>query len=125
NDDILWLWGDHDILVSHLSFEECRGYGIKMQNTLREGRGLRNITISHCRFRNIGTRMIKGTGGDGVPVETGTIRHCDFENTKIPPGHWLFEGNYVSAIDCMVLRNWTICDNVFRNIKGHSGGGRG
>jgi nitrous oxidase accessory protein NosD len=36
----------------------------------------------------------------------------------------LYEGNYISAIDMMALEDWTISDNLFRNIKGHSGGGR-
>jgi PKD repeat protein len=125
NDDILWLWGCHDAIVSHMTFEECNDYGIKLENTLNNGQGLQNITISHCDFKNIGTRMIKGTGADQIIVDTGIIHHCNFENTKIPPGNWHDQGNYISAIDCMVLHDWIIRDNVFKNIKGNSGGGRG
>jgi len=125
NDDILWLWGVHDVIVSHMTFEECNDYGIKMENTLNNGQSLVNITISHCNFMNIGTRMIKGTGADQIPVQTGIIHYCNFENTKIPPRNWHDQGNYISAIDAMVLKDWTISDNTFTNIKGNSGGGRG
>ncbi len=54
----------------------------------------------------------------------GSIRYCHFENTKIPPADWLFGGDYIAAIDMMALEDWTISDNIFRNIKGHNGGGR-
>jgi len=124
NDDILWIWGSSNITVAYLGFEECNDYGIKVTNTLLNGRSVDNVNIRHCRFNNIGTRMIKGTGGNLVPVQTGSIRYCNFENTNIPPSNWTDQGNYIAAIDMMVLRDWTIADNTFKNIKGNSGGGR-
>lgn len=53
------------------------------------------------------------------------MRGCFFENTKVPPAEWLFGGDYITAIDMMALEDWTFADNVFRNIKGRNGGGRG
>jgi hypothetical protein len=123
--DLLVIHGCADITVAHLTFEETSSYGVKLENTHYEGRGLESISIYDCRFVNCGTRMVKGTGGDGVPVVGGSIRYCTFENTKVPPRTWLFEGDYISAIDCMRLVDWTITDNYFANIRGANGGGRG
>ena len=123
--DLLVIHGCSDITVAHLTFAETQTYGIKLENTLFEGRGLKNISIYDCNFSNCGTRMVKGTGGNGVPVVGGPIRYCTFENTKVPPRTWLFEGDYISAIDCMRLVDWTISDNYFANIRGANGGGRG
>jgi len=123
--DLLVIHGCSNITVAYLTFEETPSYGVKLENTRYEGRGLENISIYDCRFANCGTRMVKGTGGQGVPVVGGSIRYCTFENTKVPPRQWLFEGDYISAIDCMRLVDWTISDNYFANIKGANGGGRG
>lgn len=123
--DLLVIHGCSNITVAHLTFEETQKYGVKLENTRFEGRGLEDIAIYDCRFLNCGTRMVKGTGGEGVPVVGGSIRYCTFENTKVPPRTWLFEGDYISAIDCMRLVDWTISDNYFVNIKGANGGGRG
>jgi len=54
----------------------------------------------------------------------GSVSYCHFENTKVPPAHWLFGGDYIAAIDMMALEDWTFSDNIFRNIKGRNGGGR-
>ncbi len=123
--DLLVLRGCSDITVAHLTFTETQSYGVKLENTPLNGRGLRNIQVYDCEFYNIGTRMIKGTGGEHEPVVEGSIRYCHFENTKVPPRSWLFEGDYISAIDCMRLVDWTISDNSFNNIRGANGGGRG
>jgi len=123
--DLLVIQGCSNVTVAHLAFVEGRSYGIKLENLLFEGRGLKNINIYDCRFANIGVRAIKGTGGDRQPLEGGSIRYCTFENTRVPPRTWIFDGDYISAIDCMRLKDWAISDNSFRNIKGANGGGRG
>ncbi|MFB3880847.1 MAG: hypothetical protein ACE149_06265 [Armatimonadota bacterium] len=124
-DDILRIQACTDITVAYLTFAECRAYGIKLEQTPWEGRQLKDIRIHACDFRNIGTRAIKGTGGGGGFVDGGSIRYCNFENTKVPPNTWLYDGDYISAIDCMRLRGWQIADNYFHNIRGANGGGRG
>jgi hypothetical protein len=123
--DLLVIQGCSDVTVAHVSFTEGRSYGIKLENLLFEGRGLKNINIYDCHFSNIGVRAIKGTGGDRQPLEGGSIRYCTFENTRVPPRTWIYDGDYISAIDCMRLKDWEISDNSFRNIKGANGGGRG
>ncbi|MCC6443309.1 MAG: right-handed parallel beta-helix repeat-containing protein [Armatimonadetes bacterium] len=124
-EDILVIRGSEDIAVGYLTFMEAHSYGIKIEGV----KGLMNprrITVTRCIFRDIATRHIKGTATDDrKPMEGGLVRYCRFENTRIPDRRWLFEGDYVSAIDMMFLKDWTFADNTFKNIKGANGGGRG
>ncbi|HKS37703.1 MAG TPA: right-handed parallel beta-helix repeat-containing protein, partial [Verrucomicrobiae bacterium] len=121
-DDILHIGNCDGVTIADLTFADCRSYGIKVEAE----NAPRNIHIYNCRFRDIGVRAIKGSAGrdPNVRAMKGSIRYCAFENTRVPPADWLYGGNYISAIDMMALDDWTISDNVFRNIKGHTGGGR-
>jgi len=130
NEDLVTIRRSEDIIIAHLTFADVRHYGIKIGiDADRKPPNPSNIHIYNCRFRDIATRAIKGVAmADRKPVVGGSVRFCDFENTGIPDPSWawaLYEGNYVSAIDMMYLKDWTFSDNVFRNIKGASGGGRG
>ena len=123
--DVVVIRGSGDIAIAYLTVTEARSYGIKIEGV----RGLKNphdINIENCRFIDIGTRAIKGTATqDRKHMERGSVRNCYFENTRTPDPDWLFNGDYVSAIDMMYLDHWTFADNVFKNIKGANGGGRG
>jgi hypothetical protein len=121
-DDILRIAHCAGITIADLTFADCRSYGIKVEAE----NAPRDIHIYNCHFRNIGVRAIKGSAGKDPNVRAvrGSVRYCHFENTRIPPAHWLFDGDYISAIDMMALEDWTFSDNVFRNIKGRNGGGR-
>ena len=128
NEDLITIESSEDIVIAHLTFAEVREYGIKIGDA-RNRPNPRDIQIYDCRFRDIATRAVKGTAmSDRKPVVGGSVRFCDFENTKVPDPSWawsIYGGNYVSAIDMMYLEDWTFSDNVFRNIKGASGGARG
>ena len=124
-DDLLRIRGCRDVTIAFITFADCHAYGVKLEQTPVEGRQLRNINIHGCNFLNIGTRAIKGTGGGGGFVDGGSIRYCTFENTKIPPRTWFSNGDYISSIDCMRLKDWVIADNYFKNVRGANGGGRG
>jgi len=130
NEDLLTIRRSEDIVIAHLTFADVRHYGIKVGiDADRKPPNPSNIHIYNCRFRDIATRAIKGVAmADRKPVVGGSVRYCHFENTGVPDPSWgwaLYDGNYVSAIDMMYLKDWTFSDNVFRNIKGASGGGRG
>lgn len=125
SDDILRLQGCSDVTIANLTFEECHSYAIKLEQLPYEGRRLEGVNIYHCNFRNAGMRAIKGTGGGGGYNDRGSIRYCNFVNTKIPPRTWPFEGDYITAIDCMRLRDWVIADNYFGDIRGATGNARG
>lgn len=122
HDDILRIADCDGVTIADLTFADCRSYGIKVEAE----NAPRNVHIYHCHFRNIGVRAIKGSAGRDPEVRAvrGSVRHCYFENTRVPPADWLFGGDYIAAIDMMALEDWTFSDNVFRNIKGRNGGGR-
>ncbi len=122
NDDILHLGRCDGVTVADLTFADCRSYGIKVEAE----QGPREIHIRNCRFQDIGVRAIKGSAGQDPEVRAvrGSVRFCVFENTRVPPADWLFGGDYIAAIDMMALEDWTFSDNVFRNIRGRTGGGR-
>ena len=121
-DDILHIGHCEGITIADITFADCRSYGIKVEAE----NAPKDIRIYNCCFRNIGVRAIKGSAGrdPNARAVRGSVSYCHFENTKIPPAHWLFGGDYISAIDMMALEDWTFSDNVFRNIKGRNGGGR-
>jgi len=121
-DDILLIGRCKGITIADITFADCRSYGIKVEAE----NAPEDIHIYNCRFRNIGVRAIKGSAGrdPNVRAVRGSVSYCHFENTKVPPAHWLFDGDYISAIDMMALEDWTFSDNIFRNIKGRNGGGR-
>jgi hypothetical protein len=122
SDDLLRIGRCDGVTVAGLTFADCRSYGIKVEAE----KGPRNIRIHHCRFRDIGTRAIKGSAGTDPAVRAvhGSVRFCQFENTRVPPADWRFGGDYIAAIDMMALEDWTFSDNLFRNIRGRHGGGR-
>jgi hypothetical protein len=120
-DDLLTIGKAKNLTIAYLTFTETRSYGIKVEaENFPE-----NVQIYHCHFKNIGIRMIKGSTSTQGRAIGGAIRYCRFENTKIPPADWLYEGDYITAIDMMALDNWQISDNLFVNIKGRHGGARG
>jgi hypothetical protein len=119
-DDILRISHCENVIIADLTFADCHAYGLKVEAEYSP----KNIHVYHCHFLNIGTRGLKGSTARRSVASGGSVRYCHFENNKIPPGDWQFGGNYISAIDMMSLEDWTISDNTFVNIKGHSGGGR-
>lgn len=121
-DDIFHIGNCTNVTISALTFAEARSYGVKVEAE----NAPRDINIFNCRFRNIGVRAVKGSAGNDPNIRAvrGSVRFCDFENDKVPPADWQFNGDYIAAIDMMALENWTFSDNTFRNIKGRNGGGR-
>jgi hypothetical protein len=120
-DDILRVSRCEGVTVAHLTFQNCHSYGIKVEGE----HSPREVRIYDCRFRDIGMRAIKGSASETCRVVGGSVRYCDFENTKVPPADWLYDGDYITAIDMMALESWTFSDNTFRNIRGRNGAARG
>ena len=121
-DDILHIARCDGVTIADLTFADCRSYGIKVEAE----NAPTDIHIYNCRFRDIGVRAIKGSAGQDPSVRAvkGSVRYCQFANTRIPPADWLYGGDYIAAIDMMALDDWAFSDNVFRDIKGRNGGGR-
>ena len=124
-DDVIVVRSSDGITISDLTITEAQSYGIKVEAYADEPHP-KNVNILRCNFMNIGMRAIKGTGPtDRKPLVGGSVRFCNFENTKIPDTSWLFNGDYISGIDMMCLEDWEFTDNNFKNIKGANGGARG
>jgi len=122
SDDILHIAHCDGVTIADLTFTDCRSYGVKVEAE----NAPRDVNIYNCRFRDIGVRALKGSAGKDPDVRAvkGSVRYCQFENTKVPPADWLYGGDYIAAIDMMALEDWTFSDNFFRNVKGRNGGGR-
>jgi len=130
NQDLLVIRSSQDILIANLTFADGAHYGIRIgaDNDL-SAPNPGGIHIYNCYFRDIATRAIKGVAmANRKPVSGGSVRFCVFENTKVPDPSWswaIYGGNYISSIDMMYLEAWNFSDNLFLNIKGATGGGRG
>ena len=125
--DLIIIRNSEDIFIADLTITELSHYGIKLDTETKTVKyNLKDIHIFRCHFKNIGTRAFKGTAAkDRKHLVNGSVRYCLFENTKIPDTSWLYNGDYISSIDMMYLDTWTFSDNIFRNIRGANGGGRG
>lgn len=125
--DLIIIRNSEDIFIADVTIKEVSHYGIKLDTESKAANSaLRNINIFRCHFMNIGTRAFKGTATkDRTHLTGGSVKSCTFENSLIPDTSWLYNGDYISAIDMMYLDSWTFSDNIFRNFKGANGGGRG
>jgi hypothetical protein len=137
-DHMLTLKGCDDTTIADVTFANNELYGVRILGDS----AVRRTRIHNVKFHNIYTRGVKGTGaarkddsGEAVPYAPseiervrptdGSIRHCLFINDEIKGDAGYHEPDYVSGIDMMHLKNWTIADNVFTGIRGKNGGGRG
>jgi hypothetical protein len=125
--DIIVIRNSEDIYIADLTITEASHYGIKLDTESEVSTpNLNNINIYRCHFLNNATRSLKGTAPqDHRHLAGGSVSFCIFENSKIPDTSWLYNGDYIAAIDMMYLKNWEFSDNMFKNIKGANGGGRG
>lgn len=121
-DDLIHIAHCRSITLADLTFADCHAYAVKVEAE----HGPQDVQIYQCHFRDIGTRAIKGSAGQDPSMRAirGSVRHCEFFNSRVPPRDWPFNGDYIAAIDMMALEDWTFSDNLFRAIRGHNGGGR-
>ncbi|OGJ88849.1 MAG: hypothetical protein A2268_07885 [Candidatus Raymondbacteria bacterium RifOxyA12_full_50_37] len=119
-EEMIKLNGTHTT-IADLTLSDVRGNCLKIQSGANH-----NCLVYNVRFINIAERMIKGPG---VPSSLNwEIRYCHFENTQKVPATICEaddNGNYVAGMDIMRADSWVVHDNVFRNIQGATGGGRG
>jgi hypothetical protein len=130
--------GCKDLTIADMTMTNCKRYGIFMLGDS----DCQRLRVYNMKFHNIWVRAVKGThpariGDDGnnrqshelqmkVRPVGGSIRYCLFVNDDEKPfDDDTFDGDYVSGIDMMMLKDWTIADNAFVGIRGKHGGGRG
>ena len=136
---ILFIKGAQRVLVADMTFRNSKKYGVMLYGDS----GIAGFRAHNLKFHNIWARGLKGT--------TALYKDDDYRNRPYPPGvvktsrptngevrHCLFiadhiktdrrdgfNGDYISGIDMMHLKNWTFADNVFIGLRGANGGGRG
>jgi hypothetical protein len=134
---IVRVRGAKDLTIADLTVANSRQYGIFFLGDS----GIERLTVYNVKFHNCYTRGLKGTGATRVndsgtvrlpPEEAekvrpraGQVRYCLFVNDDVTPNLEPYNGDYVSGMDAMWLKDWVIADNVFVNIRGRHGGGRG
>ena len=125
--DVIIIRNSEDVAIADLTITEASHYGIVIDAESKTvSSNPKDIQILRCHFINIATRGLKGTASkDQKLLVGGSVRFCRFENTKVPEKSWYSGGNYITAIDMMYLKDWVFSDNVFKNMKGATGGGRG
>lgn len=134
---IVRVRGAKGLTIADLTVANSRQYGIMFLGDS----GVERLRVYNVKFHNCYVRGLKGTGATRVndsatktlsPEEAekvrprnGEVRYCLFVNDDVTPNDEPYGGDYVSGIDAMWLKDWTIADNVFVNIRGQHGGGRG
>jgi lysophospholipase L1-like esterase len=123
-------------LLADLTVHNVKQNGIKINGD----KGATQVTIRNVHSRNVWQRHVKGPqirpGPDGrLAWASGhRVEFCLFENDRPKrPGDEPFEDenpgkfrhNYIGGIDVMSTDGLVIADNVFRNIHGNTGEGRG
>ena len=126
-----------DLLFADLTVANSKEYGIFFYGDA----GAHRLRVYNVKFLNCLTRGLKGTDAAKVrdswthkhPPEKerqlrpigGQVRYCLFVNDRASPRLDLYGGDYIGGIDIMSAKDWTVADNVFVDIRGQRGGGRG
>lgn len=114
-----------DITVADLTIKEFSLHGLDVKGEL----GPQNLLVHNVGFIDIGQRSIKvSSAGKGHPnADYGVVQWSYFEQIQSisPDRNDGFGGNYVGGIDAHGVKGWIMRDNVFLNIRGATGAGRG
>ena len=123
-------------LLADLTVQNIKQNGIKINGDL----GAEQVTLRNVHSRNVWQRHVKGPqvppGANGKPAWAPghRIEFCLFENDRPKqvgddpyedenPNN--YRHNYVGGMDLMGTDGLVVADNVFRNIRGKTGEGRG
>jgi len=109
------------ITIADLTIRDVGSNGIKLQTGANH-----DLLVHNVHFIDIGERCIKGPKEEHS--RNGVVRYCVFEQVTpitadIP--NLEFHGDYIAGMDMMRIDGWRIHDNVFKNIRGRNGRGRG
>jgi hypothetical protein len=134
---IVVIEGGKDLLFADLTVANSLEYGICFYGDADAQR----LKLYNVKFFNCLTRGLKGTDAAKVrdswtqmhPPEIerqlrptgGEVRYCLFVNDRPSPRSDLYSGDYIGGIDIMSAREWTVADNIFVDIRGQRGQGRG
>jgi hypothetical protein len=116
----------NNITLAYFTIKDCRGNAIKVQNSVN------NLTVHNVHIEDCAERSIKVPKGDTLnPIISSNVKiqYCVFE--QFTPIHrdrsrlWNMGGDYIAGMDVMGAVDWHVHHNIFNNIRGMTGGGRG
>ena len=121
------------VTIADLTIQNIKHNGFKINSETN----VQDLTIYNCIIHNIWQRGIKGVkvpekDRDKIRPRNFRISYCLFYNDR--PKQYSddpadtpanFRGNYIGGIDTMFAADWVISDNVFINLNGRTGEGRG
>lgn len=117
---VFWLRYS-DITIADLTIRDAYYHGIQIAAENQTDRiWLRNLKILDC-----GERFIKGSTNNNPAYSPDdvVIEYCWLEQITPLSNH--DDNDYIGGIDAMWCNRWIVRDNVFKNIRGATGGGRG
>jgi hypothetical protein len=123
--NIFWIT-KNDITIADLTIRDAYYHGVQIAAEYGTDRiWLRNLKILDC-----GERFIKGSTNNNPAYSPDdcVIEYCWLEQIQdfiIRPENSVDPENYIGGIDAMWCNRWIVRDNVFKNIRGLTGGGRG
>ena len=134
---VVEIRGAKDLLIADLTVANAGQYGIFFYGDS----DVQRLKVYNVKFHNCWVRGLKGTHAERIndsyrrrhPPETvrkirpanGQVRYCLFVNDRVNPHTRPYGGDYIGGMDMMWLKDWVIADNVFVNIRGRNGVGRG
>jgi len=134
---VIRIRGAKDVLIADLTVANSAQYGIFFLGDS----DVQRLRVYNVKFHNCWVRGLKGTHPARIddsytrshPPEVarkvrpagGQVRYCLFVNDRVNPHTRPYGGDYIGGIDVMGAKDWVIADNVFVNIRGRRGGGRG
>ncbi len=134
---VVTIRGAKDLLIADLTVANAGQYGVFFYGDS----DVQRLKVYNVKFHNCYVRALKGTHAARIndsytrshPIEVvrkirpagGEVRYCLFVNDQVNPHERPYGGDYIGGIDVMWAKDWVIADNVFVNIRGRQGGGRG
>lgn len=127
------------VTFADLTFQNSRKYGLLFYGDA----SVHHLHVYNCRFRNCWARGLKGTHparpednpvyGTNPPEvielvrpKHGRVEYCEFsaDHRKIDRTDG-FDGDYIAGMDLMSVADWIFAHNLFFNLQGANGVGRG
>ncbi|MBE7467456.1 MAG: hypothetical protein HS116_28615 [Planctomycetes bacterium] len=128
-----------DVTIAGVTFKNSPKYAVLFYGDS----GVHGLTLHDVKFHNIWVRGLKGTHPmrpddrelgeknyspekvEEIRPRNGRVRHCLFLCDRVKDDRQDgFDGDYISGVDCMGLKDWVFSDNTFIGIRGANGGGR-
>jgi hypothetical protein len=123
--NVFWLIKS-DITIADLTIRDAYYHGVQIAAEYQTDRiHLYNVKILDC-----GERFIKGSTNNNAAYSPDdvVIEYCWLEQIQdfvSRPANSVDPDNYIGGIDAMWCNRWIVRDNVVKNIRGLTGGGRG